>query len=157
MPSLFSRIKAAVKAAVKAFKQPPEAQPPKAAPPKAQPPTAAPPKERKSKSRENKNKRITRLQQTTLNKNRDTASTFYAATVGLWNVPEGNTKQARNQLIIDKLGVSNLREAYELVMNRYNELMLNKADDDSDSPPPELTQLQYELSGRIQGQNELTS
>ena len=146
MVSFFSRLKSAAKAAAQAFRNP------KAAPPKAAPPKAAPPKQKRTKA-----ERVTRLQEITLNKNRESASTFYAATVGLWNVPEGKTEQDRNRLIINKLGVSDLREAYELVMNRYNELMLNKTDDDSASPPPELTQLQTELAGRVRGQNELTS
>lgn len=161
MASFFSRLKSAVKAAAQAFRNPkaapPKAAPPKAAPPKTAPPKAAPPKAAPPKRKRTKAERVTRLQEITLNKNREAASTFYAATVGLWNVPEGKTEQDRNLLIINKLGVSDLREAYELVMNRYNELMLNKTDDDSDSPPPELTQLQNELAGRVRGQNELTS
>ena len=90
------------------------------------------------------------MQEMTLNKNRDAASTFYAATVNLWNVPEGTTEAKRNQLIIEKLGVSDLKEAYDLVMTRFHEL--NSGDiDDSVSPPPGLTQLQTELAARISG------
>ena len=170
MASFFSRIRAAAKAAAQAFRNPkaappkatppkaapPKATPPKATPPKAAPPKAAPPKATPPKAKLTKADRVTRLQEITLNKNRDAASTFYAATVGLWNVPEGTTEAKRNQLIIDKLGVSDLKEAYDLVMTRFNEL--NSGDiDDSVSPPPGLTQLQTELAGRVRGQNELTS
>lgn len=137
---------------------PPKATPPKATPPKATPPKATPPKKKLRvvyteddfKPSSNKSERVTKLQEITLNKNREAASTFYAATVKLWNVPEGTTEERRNQLIIDKLGVSDLKEAFDLVMNRFNELS-NAADDDSVSPPPVLTQLQTELSARISG------
>ena len=157
MASFFSRIKSAVKAAVQAFGKP-KATPPKATPPKATPPKATPPKATPQVARTkgnfkpsaNKAERVTRLQEITLSKNRDMASTFYAATVNLWNVPEGKTEAKRNQLIIDKLGVSNLKEAYDLVMTQFNEL--NSGDvDDSVSPPPGLTQLQTELAARVSG------
>ena len=159
MFSFFSRIKSAAKAAVQAFRNP-EATPPKATPqkatpqkatpPKATPPKATPQKKGDFKPSKNKAERVTRLQEITLNKNRDAASTFYAATVYLWNVPEGTTGAKRNQLIIDKLGVSDLKEAYDLVMTRFNEL--NSGDvDDSESPPPGLTQLQTELAARVSG------
>ena len=86
----------------------------------------------------------------TLTKNRDAASTSYAATVTRWHVPEGTTEAKRNQLIIDKLGVSDLKGAYDLVMTRFSEL--NSGDvDDSVSPPPGLTQLQTELAARVAG------
>lgn len=159
MASLFSRLKSAVKAAVQAFRKPkatppkaatPKAAPPKAAPPKAAPPKAAPPKATPPKLKRTKTDRVNRLQEITLNKNRDAASTFYAATVNLWNVPEGTSEAKRNQLIIEKLGVSDLKEAYDLVMTRFNEL--NSGDvDDSVSPPPGLTQLQTELAARVSG------
>ena len=181
MASFFSRIKSAVKAAVQAFKKPkaaptkaappkaaptkaappkaapPKAAPPKAAPPKAAPPKAAPPKKGDFKPSANKAERVTRLQEIVLNKNRDAGSAFYAATVGLWNVPEGKDEDARNKLIIEKLGVSNLKEAFDIVMSRYNEIMLSKSDEDLDYDPIVLTQLQAELAGRVRGQNELTS
>ena len=144
MASFFSRLKSAAKAAVQAFRKP-KAAPPKAAPPKAAPPKAAPPKQKQTKA-----ERVTRLQEITLNKNHDAASTFYAATVNLWNVPEGTTETKRNQLIIEKLGVADLKEAYDLVMTRFREL--NSGDvDDSVSPPPGLTQLQTELAARVSG------
>ena len=159
MFSFFSRFKSAVKAAVQAFRSPketppketpPKETPPKATPPKATPQKATPQKKGDSKPSKNKAERVTRLQEITLNKNRDAASTFYAATVYLWNVPEGTTGAKRNQLIIDKLGVSDLKEAYDLVMTRFNEL--NSGDvDDSVSPPPGLTQLQTELAARVSG------
>ena len=154
MTSFFSRVKSAAKAAVQAFRKPkaapPKAAPPKAAPPKAAPPKAAPTKAAPPKQKRTKAERVTRLQELTLNKNREAASTFYAATVNLWNVPEGTTEAKRNQLIIDKLGVSNLKEAYDLVMTRFREL--NNGDvDDSVSPPPGLTQLQTELAVRVSG------
>ena len=159
MFSFFSRLKSAAKAAVQAFRNP-EVTPPKATPPKATPPKATPPKATPQKATpqkkgdfnpsKNKAERVTRLQEISLNKNRDAASTFYAATVYLWNVPEGTTGAKRNQLIIDKLGVSDLKEAYDLVMTRFNEL--NSGDvDDSESPPPGLTQLQTELAARVSG------
>ena len=159
MFSFFSRLKSAAKAAVQAFRNP-EVTPPKATPPKATPPKATPQKatpqkatpQKKGDFKPSKNKaeRVTRLQEISLNKNRDAASTFYAATVYLWNVPEGTTGAKRNQLIIDKLGVSDLKEAYDLVMTRFNEL--NSGDvDDSESPPPGLTQLQTELAARVSG------
>ena len=151
MASFFSRIKSAFKAAVQAFKKP-KAAPPKAAPPKAAPPKAAPPKQKRTKA-----ERVTRLQEITLNKNRDAANTFYAATVGLWNVPEGQDEEMRNRLIIEKLGVSDLKEAFDVVMNRYNEIMQNKSDEDLDYDPIILTQMQTELAGRVRGQNELPS
>ena len=153
MASFFSRIKAAAKAAAQAFRKPkaapPKAAPPKAEPPKAEPPKAAPPKAAPPKKR-TKSGRVTRLQEITLNKNREAASTFYAATVNLWNVPEGTTETKRNQLIIEKLGVADLKEAYDLVMARFHEL--NSGDvDDSVSPPPGLTKLQTELAARVSG------
>ena len=159
MFSFFSRLKSAAKAAVQAFRNP-EVTPPKATPPKATPPKATPQKatpqkatpQKKGDFKPSKNKaeRVTRLQEISLNKNRDAASTFYAATVYLWNIPEGTTGAKRNQLIIDKLGVSDLKEAYDLVMTRFNEL--NSGDvDDSESPPPGLTQLQTELAARVSG------
>lgn len=151
MASFFSRIKSAFKAAVQAFRKP------KAAPPKATPPKATPPKKGDFKPSANKAERVTRLQEITLNENRDAASTFYAATVGLWNVPEGKDEEARNRLIIEKLGVSDLKEAFDVVMNRYNEIMQNKSDEDLDYDPIILTQMQTELAGRVRGQNELTS
>lgn len=132
--SFFSRIISAVKAAVQAFREP-----------KPTPPKTTPPKRKRTKA-----ERVTRLQEMMLNKNRDAASTFYAATVNLWNVPEGTTEAKRNQLIIEKLGVSDLKEAYDLVMSRFHEL--NSGDvDDSVSPPPGLTQLQTELAARVSG------
>ena len=154
MASFFSRFKTAAKAAVQAFRKPkaapPKATPPKATPPKATPPKSVPPKATPPKQKRTKAERVTRLQEMTLNKNRDAASTFYAATVNLWNVPEGTTEAKRNQLIIDKLGVSDLKEAYDLVMTRFREL--NSGDvDDSVSPPPGLTQLQTELAARVSG------
>lgn len=159
MASLFSRLKSAVKTAVQAFRKlkavPPKAAPPKAAPPKAAPPKAAPPKAAPPKQKRTKAERVTRLQEITLNKNRDAANTFYAATVGLWNVPEGKDEEARNRLIIEKLGVSDLKEAFDVIMNRYNELMQNKSDEDLDYNPIILTQMQTELAGRVRGQNEL--
>lgn len=169
MASLFSRLKSAVKTAVQAFRKlkavppkaappkaaPPKAAPPKAAPPKAAPPKAAPPKAAPPKQKRTKAERVTRLQEITLNKNRDAANTFYAATVGLWNVPEGKDEEARNRLIIEKLGVSDLKEAFDVIMNRYNELMQNKSDEDLDYDPIILTQMQTELAGRVRGQNEL--
>ena len=100
---------------------------------------------------------MTKLQEITLNKNRDAANVFYSATVGIWNVPEGKDEEARNRLIIEKLGVSDLKEAFDVVMNRYNEIMQNKADEDLDYDPIVLTQLQTELLGRVRGQNELAS
>lgn len=149
MANFFSRLKSAVKDVVQAFRKP-KAAPPKAAPPKATQPKATPPKATPPKQKRTKTERVTRLQEITLNKNRDAASTFYAATVNLWNVPEGTTEAKRNQLIIDKLGVSDLKEAYDLVMTRFNEL--NSGDvDDSVSPPPGLTQLQTELAARVSG------
>lgn len=151
MASFFSRIKSAAKAAVAAFRKSKAAQP-KAAPPKAAPPKATPPKQKRTKA-----ERVTRLQEITLNKNRDAASTFYAATVGLWNVPEGKDEETRNRLIIEKLGVPDLKEAFDIVMNRYNEIMQNKSDEDLDYDPIILTQMQTELAGRVRGQNELTS
>lgn len=166
MASFFSRIKSAVKAAVQAFRKPKAAPqksaPPKAAPPKATsqkttPPKAAPPKATPPKQKRTKAERVTRLQEITLNKNRDAANTFYAATVGLWNVPEGKDEEMRNRLIIEKLGVSDLKEAFDIVMNRYNEIMQNKSDEDLDYDPIILTQMQTELAGRVRGQNELTS
>ena len=156
MASFFSRIKSAAKAAVQAFRKP-KAAPPKAAPPKAAPPKAAPPKKGDFKPSANKAERVTRLQEITLNKNREAANTFYAATVGLWNTPEGKDEDARNRLIIEKLGVSDLKEAFDVVMNRYNEIMQNKSDEDLDYDPIILTQMQTELAGRVRGQNELTS
>lgn len=169
MASFFSRIKSAVKAVVQAFRKPKTA-PPKAAPPKAAPPKAAPPKATPAKNKQraagakrdfkpnaNKAERVTRLQEITLNKNRDAAHTFYAATVGLWNVPEGKDEETRNRLIIEKLGVSDLKEAFDAVMSRYNEIMLSKSDEDLDYDPIILTQMQTELAGRVRGQNELTS
>ena len=164
MASFFSRLKAAFKAAAQAFREqkptppkatppkatPPKATPPKATPPKATPPKATPPKATPPKQKRTKAERVTRLQEITLNKNRDAASTFYAATVKLWNVPEGTTEARRNQLIIDKLGVSDLKEAYDIVMTRFREL--NSGDvDDSTSPPPRLTQLQTEIATRVSG------
>ena len=171
MASFFSRLKSAAKAAVAAFRKPkaasPKATPPKATPPKAEPQKAtppkathqkaAPPKKGAFKPSANKAERVTRLQEITLNKNRDAANTFYAATVGLWNVPEGKDEEARNRLIIEKLGVSDLKEAFDIVMNRYNEIMQNKSDEDLDYDPIILTQMQTELAGRVRGQNELTS
>ena len=151
MASFFSRLKAAAKAAARVFRKT-KAAPPKAAPPKAAPPKAAPPKQKRSKA-----ERVTRLQEIVLNKNRDAGSIFYAATVGLWNVPEGKDEDARNRLIIEKLGVSDLKEAFDIVMSRYNEIMLSKSDEDLDYDPIVLTQLQTELAGRVRGQNELTS
>ena len=170
--SFFSRIKSAAKAALQAFRRPKTTVPTQPTPPRARPPKPArvegerPAKTKPSKRPQvvrnendfkpsaNKSERVTRLQEMTLNKNREAASTFYAATVGLWNVPEGTTEDQRNRLIIDKLGVSDLKEAFDLVMSRFNELA-NAADDDSVSPPPALTQLQTELSARISG-NETT-
>lgn len=176
MFNFFSRLKSAAKAAVQAFMKPkstppkatppkatpPKATPPKAAPPKDTPPKAAPPKATPSKKGDfkpsaNKAERVTRLQEITLNKNRDAANTFYAATVGLWNVPEGKDEETRNRLIIEKLGVSDLKEAFDIVMNRYNEIMQSKSDEDLDYDPIILTQMQTELAGRVRGQNELTS
>lgn len=161
MASFFSRLKSAAKAAVQAFRNPkaapPKTAPPKAAPPKAAPPKTAPPKKGNFKPSANKNERVTRLQEITLNKNREAANAFYAATVGLWNVPEGKDEETRNRLIIEKLGVTDLKEAFDVVMNRYNEIMQNKADEDLDYDPIVLTQLQTELAGRVRGQNELTS
>ena len=159
MAGFFSRIRSAVKAAVQAFRNP------KAAPPKAAPPKAAPPKRKPRNTRTeggfkpsaNKAERVSRLQEITLNRNHGAANTFYAATVGLWNVPEGKDEETRNRLIIEKLGVSDLKEAFDTVMNRYNEIMQNKADEDLDYDPIVLTQLQAELAGRVRGQNELTS
>ena len=159
MFSFFSRIKSAVKSAVQTFRKPkaappkaapPKAAPPKSTPPKATPPKATPPKAAPPKQKRTKAERVTRLQEITLNKNREAANTFYAATVGLWNVPEGTTEAKRNQLIIEKLGVADLKEAFDLVMTRFNEL--NNGDvDDSVSPPPGLTQLQTELAARVSG------
>lgn len=166
MASFFSRLKSAVKAAAQAFRKPkaappktapPKSTPPKAVPPKAAPPKAALPKSAQPKQKRTKAERVTRLQEITLNKNRDAASTFYAATVGLWNVPEGKDEEARNRLIIEKLGVSDLKEAFDIVMNRYNEIMQNKSDEDLDYDPIILTQMQTELAGRVRGQNELPS
>lgn len=156
MLSLFSRLKSAVKAAVQTFRKP-KAAPSKAAPPKAAPPKATPPKATPPKQKRTKAERVTRLQEITLNKNRDAANTFYAATVGLWNVPEGKDEETRNRLIIEKLGVSDLKEAFDIVMNRYNEIMQNKSDEDLDYDPIILTQMQTELAGRVRGQNELPS
>lgn len=174
MSSLFSRIKSAFKTAVQKFRKPkaappksappkaappkaaqPKATPPKATPPKAAPPKAAQPKAAPLKQKRTKAERVTRLQEITLNKNRDAANTFYAATVGLWNVPEGKDEETRNRLIIEKLGVSDLKEAFDVVMNRYNEIMQNKSDEDLDYDPIILTQMQTELAGRVRGQNEL--
>ena len=178
MTSFFSRLKSAIKATAQAFRKPkatppkatppkatpPKATPPKATPPKATPPKAAPPKdfsyERvaavktlsdvKKRARTRHNDRLTDIQRIQLNSNRDEASTFYAATVNLWNTPEGNTTEMRNFLIVKKLGVENLAEAYDLVMARFHEL--NSGDfDDSVSPPPGLTQLQTELATRVSG------
>ena len=154
MASFFSRLKSAAKAALQAFRKPktapPQATPPKTTPPKTAPPQATPPKKGDFKPSANKAERVTRLQEITLNKNREAASTFYAATVNLWNVPEGTTETKRNQLIIEKLGVADLKEAYDLVMTRFHEL--NSGDiDDSVSPPPGLTQLQTELAARVSG------
>ena len=146
MASFFSRIRAAAKAAAQAFRKP------KATPPKATPPKATPPKQKRTKA-----ERVTKLQEMTLNKNRDAANAFYAATVGLWNVPEGKDKETRNRLIVEKLGVSDLKDAFDIVMNRYNEIMLSKSDEDLDYDLVILTQLQTELAGRFRGQNELTS
>ena len=171
MASFFSRIKSAFKTAVQALRKPkstppkstppkstpPKSTPPKSTPPKAAPPKAAPPKAAPPKQKRTKAERVTRLQEITLNKNRDAASTFYAATVGLWNVPEGKDEETRNRLIIEKLGVSDLKEAFDIVMNRYNEIMQNKSDEDLDYDPIILTQMQTELAGRVRGQNELTS
>ena len=151
MPSFFSKLKSAAKAVAQAFRKP-KAAPPKAASPKAASPKAAPPKQKRTKA-----ERVTRLQEITLNKNREAANAFYAATVGLWNVPEGKDEETRNRLIIEKLGVSDLKDAFDIVMNRYNEIMQNKADEDLDYDPIVLTQLQTELAGRVRGQNELTS
>ena len=147
MASFFSRIRAAAKAALQAFRQPKAelTQTPKAVPPKAQPPKQQPTRSQAVKPKRAKTARVNRLQEITLNKNRESAQTFYAATVNLWNVPEGTTEAKRNELIIEKLGVSNLKEAFDLVMTRFNEL--NSGDvDDSVSPPPGLTQLQTELT-----------
>ena len=170
MASLFSRIKSAFKAAAQAFRKlkatppkaaPPQATPPKATPPQATSPQATPPQatlpKAAPKRKRTKAERVTRLQEITLNKNRDAANTFYAATVGLWNVPEGKDEEARNRLIIEKLGVPDLKEAFDVVMNRYNEIMQNKSDEDLDYDPIILTQMQTELAGRVRGQNELTS
>lgn len=161
MASLFSRLKSAFKAAVQAFRKPkaapPKATPPKSTPQNATPPKATPPKATPPKQKRTKAERVTRLQEITLNKNRDAANTFYAATVGLWNVPEGRDEETRNRLIIEKLGVSDLKEAFDVVMNRYNEIMQNKSDEDLDYDPIILTQMQTELAGRVRGQNELTS
>ena len=143
MANFFSRIRSSAKAALQTlFRHLPKAKPPK----------AKPPKQKRTKA-----ERVTRLQEITLNKNRDAANAFYAATVGLWNVPEGKDVESRNRLIIEKLGVSDLKEAFDIVMSRYNEIMQNKADEDLDYDPIALTQLQTELAGRIRGQNELAS
>lgn len=162
--NFFSRIKSAAKAALQAFRQP-ETAPPKAQPPKPASAEAEHPAKTKASKRlrvvytegdfkpsANKAERVTRLQEMTLNKNREAASTFYAATERLWNVPEGYDNERRNQLIIDKLGVADLKEAYEFVMNQFNELQ-NLLGDGSDSPPPALTQLQNDLYARY-GKNE---
>ena len=151
MFSLFSMLKSAFKAAVQSFRNP-KSTPPKSTPPKSMPTKSTPPKQKRTKT-----ERVNRLQEITLNKNRDAASTFYAATVGLWNVPEGKDEETRNRLIIENLGVSDLKEAFDIVMNRYNEIMQNKSDEDLDYDPIILTQMQTELSGRVRGQNELTS
>lgn len=166
MASFFSRLKSAAKAALQAFRKPKTA-PPQATPPKTTPPKPTPPKAKNHKPNEwvsnvktmadvrqrnryRQNQRISELQKIQLNASRDEASTFYAATVNLWNVPEGTTTEFRNQLIVNKLGVENLEEAYKLVMTRYHEL--NSGDvDDSVSPPPGLTQLQTELAARVSG------
>ena len=171
MASLFSRLKSAVKAAVQAFRRPKtappkatppksalqKAAPPKSAPQKATPPKVTPPKKGEFKPSANKAERVTRLQEITLNKNRDAAHTFYAATIGLWNVPEGKDEEMRNRLIIEKLGVADLKEAFDIVMSRYNEIMQNKSDEDLDYDPIILTQMHTELAGRVRGQNELPS
>ena len=141
MASFFSRLKSAVKAAVQAFRNP-----------KATQPKATQPKLKRTKA-----ERVTKLQEITLNKNRGAANAFYAATVGIWNIPEGKDEETRNRLIIEKLGVSDLKEAFDIVMNRYNEIMQDKADEDLDYDPVVLTQLQTELAGRVRGQNEFTS
>ena len=163
MANFFSRIRTSAKAALQTLfrhlpkAKPPKAKPPKAKPPKATPPKATPPKATPPKQKRTKAERVTRLQEIALNKNRDAANAFYAATVGLWNVPEGKDMESRNRLIIEKLGVSDLKEAFDIVMSRYNEIMLSKADEDLDYDPIALTQLQTELAGRIRGQNELAS
>ena len=158
MASFFSWIRSAAKAVLQAFKppkaQPPKTQPPKAQPPKAQPPKAQPPKAQPPKAQRTKTKRVNRLQEITLNRNREAAQTFYAATVNLWNVPEGTTEAKRNELIVEKLGVSDLKEAFDLVMSRFTELR-NQLGDDSVSPPLALTQLQTELAARVSGYERL--
>lgn len=53
---------------------------------------------------------------------REDTSSFYAATKQLWNVEGADTLEARNQLIVDKLGVSDLHEAKELIDSWENEL-----------------------------------
>ena len=139
--NFFSRIKSAVKAAWQAFRQPKTTTP-------AQPTQPTQPQTAKQKRKRTKTERVSRLQEITLNKNRDAAQTFYAATVNLWNVPEGDTEAKRNELIVEKLGVADLKEAYDLVMSRFTELR-NQLGDDSVSPPPALTALQTELATRI--------
>ena len=65
---------------------------------------------------------------------RDDTSSFYAATKQLWNVEGANSVEARNKLIVDKLGVSDLHEAKELVDSWAEEL----GDDSDDRYDEEL-------------------
>ena len=58
---------------------------------------------------------------------RGDTSSFYAATKQLWNVEGADSIEDRNKLIVEKLGVSDLHEAKELVDSWADEL-----GDDSD-------------------------